>query len=198
LKTKSKNSLLDQILDVKILAELEPEIEATRPSCCAQCGVEVGMPGALNIHGHGLRERLVLGPTEPQALPEAISVYLRRFRCIACGHVMTVRPAILARYFLYSTAAIALALWLWATVQTTQSTVRALVSPWTARGPSEADRWRSLRRWVGRAGDVLGLPEHLHGETARAVAARVAGLLVGRAPPGLSERARAFVGAQTR
>jgi len=156
------------------------------------------MPGALNIHGHGLRERLVLGPTEPQGSPEAISVQLRRFRCIACGHVMTVRPAMLARYFLYSTAAIAVALWLWATVQTTQSTVRTLVSPWSVRGPSEADRWRSLRRWACRAGDVFGLPEQLHGETARHVAARVAGLLVGRAPPDLPERARAFVGAQAR
>ena len=198
MKAKSETSLLDLILDVKILAKLEPEIEATRPSCCAQCGVEVGMPGALNIHGHGLRERLVLGPTEPQASPEAISVHLRRFRCIACGHVMTVLPAILARYFLYSTAAIALALWLWATVQTTQSSTRALVSPWPVRGASEADRWRSLPRWVGRAQDLFGLPEDLHGETARAVAARVAGLLAGRAPPDLSERTRAFVGAQAR
>ena len=198
MKTKSETSLLDLILDVKILAKLEPEIEATRPSCCAQCGVAVGMPGALKIHGHGLRERLVLGPTEPDASPETISVQLRRFRCIACGHVMTVRPAILARYFLYSTAAIGLALWLWATVQTTQSTVRGLVSPWPARGPSEADRWRSLRRWAGRASDVFGMPEGFYGETARDVAARVAGLLVGRAPPGLPERVLAFIGAQAR
>lgn len=156
------------------------------------------MPGALNIHSHGTRERSILGPVDPDGLGEVVCVLLRRFRCLVCGHVMTVLPPLVARYFRYSVAAISVALWLWATVQTTQSSTRTLVSPWPVWGASEADRWRSLPRWVGRAQDLFGLPEDLHGETARAVAARVAGLLVGRAPPDLSERARAFVGAQAR
>lgn len=111
---------------------------------------------------------------------------------------MTIRPPILARYFRYSTAAIGLALWLWASVRMPQSDVRAAVSPWTRHGPSDADRWRSLPRWVGRAAELFALPDDLHGHGARDIAARVAALLVGRAPPDLPERAQAFIGAQVR
>lgn len=198
MESKGETNFHHPICDVKFWADREPELEASRPSHCHGCGAAVGLPGALRIHGHGTRERLVLGPAAPDHPGELVCVVLQRFRCLACGCVMTIRPSFLARYFRYSVAAIGLALWLWATVRMTQSEVRAEVSPWPIRGPSDADRWRSLGRWTGRAAALFGLPDNLHESGARTLAARVAGLLVGRAPPELPERARAFAGAQLR
>lgn len=120
---------------------------------------------------------------------------LRRYRCLDCGHVMTIRPRFLARYFRYTTAAIALAFWIWAVASRSASAARHEVSPWPLRGSSEAHRWRSLGRWLRRLDDLLGLPEDL-GERGRALAHRAAQLMTARAPPELAARVRAFVGAQ--
>jgi hypothetical protein len=128
---------------------------------------------------------------------EVFGLLLRRYRCLDCGHVMTIRPRLLARYFRYTTAAIALALWLWAVAGRSARTVRQEISPWPVWGLSEAHRWRSLGRWLGRLGDLFGLSDEL-GETGRDLARRAAQLMIARAPPELSPRVRAFVGAQLR
>jgi hypothetical protein len=192
-------NLPDAIVDVKFLAEIDAGIEEARPSTCHQCGVGAGCAGSLRIHGHGTRTRDVWGPSSatPGAAPEVTGLRLRRYRCLACGHVMTIRPRLLARYFRYATAAIALALWLWAVAGRSASAARHEVSPWRVRGACEAHRWRSLGRWLGRLDDLFGLPKDL-GETGRELARRAAYLMTARGPPEHPPRVRAFVGAQLR
>ena len=197
LNSRSITNFLRPVVDVKFLVNLVPEIDANRPTACMNCEVSAGSWGSLKIHGHGCRERTLWGPPEAQdAEPTLVTVILRRFRCLVCGHVMTIRRPLVARYFRYSTAAIALALWLWATVLVTASQVRLEISPAQLLVATERKRWRSLRRWTRRASMLFRLPDGLHGHGDREVAARVVSLLIPRAPPELSDRARVFVGAQ--
>lgn len=191
-------SLLHAALNVKFFATVKFEVEEQRPPHCLGCGCAAGRPGALWLHGHGLRTRDVWGPPRADgARPEVLELRLRRYRCLACGHVMTVRPPFVARYFRYATAAIALALWLWAVCGCPARHVRVEVSPWSVLGVSEPRRWRSLARWLTRYDTLFRLPEDLVGE-GRELARRIAHLLFGRAPPTLPSRGRVFVGAQLR
>jgi hypothetical protein len=198
-QNESQINLVNAIVNVKSFAELDVGVEEARPAACAQCCVAAGCVGNLRIHGHGTRPRDAWGPpsADPGAAPEVMGLRLRRYRCLECRHVMTVRPRLLARYFRYTTAAITLALWVWAVVGRSASAARGEVSPLPIRGLSEVDRWRSLGRWLGRLDDLFGLPEEL-GERGRALAHRAAQLMTARAPPELAARARAFVGAQLR
>jgi hypothetical protein len=199
---KQMNTELVSILnkavpDVKSLANVVPSLESSRPSHCHRCKAAAGYPGAFEIYGHGLRERDAWGPAKPAgAAAEVLTVIVRRFRCRPCGHVMTIRPPFLARYFRYTTAAIALALWLWTMLRKPERAVRGEISPWPVRGACDAERFRSLHRWAGRANDIFGLPDNLVGETQREVTVRVVALLTARAPPELSPRLRVFAGAQ--
>lgn len=192
-------NLLDAILDVKSLADIDAGVEETRPRACYRCGVGAGCVGSLRIHGHGTRPRDAWGPPSAVsgAAPEIVGLRLRRYRCVDCRHVMTVRPRLLGRYFRYTAAAIALALWLWAVAGRSASAVRHEVSPWPIRGLCEAHRWRSVSRWLARLDDLYGLPKDL-GETGRGLARRAVHLMAARAPPELAAQARAFVGAQLR
>ena len=198
-QNESLPNLLDAILDVKLFAKMEFGVEELRPSACEKCGTGRGCLGALRIHGHGTRPRDVWGPPRsPEGTPSEITeLRLRRFRCLDCDHVMTVRPPFLARYFRYATAAIALALWLSAAMRRPATVVRAELSPWPIRGFSEPHRWRSLGRWLGRLDDLFGLPCDL-GEAGPGLGRRAARMLCARAPPDLRPRLRAFVGAQLR
>lgn len=138
-----------------------------------------------------------LSSAVPGSKAEITGLTLRRYRCIVCGHVMTILPPFLARYFRYTTAAIAMAFWLWTAGGLSASEVRRQVSPWSLRGLCEAHRWRSLGRWLDRLSDLFALPQEL-GESGRDLARRAAHLMSARAPPEFSPRLRAFVGAQLR
>lgn len=195
---ESLTNLIGATLDVKCFAKMTFGVEELRPEKCEACGVGAGMPGNLRIHGHGLRGRTAWGPAEASgAKGELIDLVLRRYRCLECKHVMTNRPGFLARYFRYTTAAIGLALFLWAVARLSTSAVRGEVSPWSIRGLCEPERWRSLTRWLERSTELFGFEDSL-GETGRPLASRVAHLLAARAPPELDARARTFVGAQLR
>ena len=198
-QSESQINLLNAIIDVKFFAELDVGVEGARPAVCAQCGVGAGCVGSLRIHGHGKRSRDALGPwsAAPGSKAEITGLTLRRYRCIVCGHVMTILPPFLARYFRYTTAAIALAFWLWTSGGLSASEARRQVSPWSLRGLCEAHRWRSLGRWLDRLDDLFALPQEL-GESGRDLARRAAHLMSARAPPKFSSRLRAFVGAQLR
>lgn len=198
-QSESQINLLNAIVDVKSFAELDVGVEGSRPTACVRCGIGAGCAGSLRIYGHGKRPRNALGPSSaaPGSKAEITGLTLRRYRCIVCGHVMTILPPFLARYFRYTTAAIALALWLWTAGGLSASEVRRQVSPWSVRGLCEAHRWRSLSRWLGRLGDLFALPQQL-GESGRDLARRAAHLMSARAPPEFSPRLRAFVGAQLR
>ena len=147
--------------------------------------------------GHGLRSRQVLGPTSFGAAPEALVVPLRRYRCRACRAIVVVGPRGLVHDRSYSASAIAGALAAMASGATSVG-VRTRTSPWTTVGPSAAERWVTLVRWVDAAQQgelfaVTGLGEL----SRRRVAEQVTLALAARGGhvPGMNLAASAFAGA---
>jgi len=122
---------------------------------------------------------------------------MRRYRCTTCGVARTVQPPGLAARLRYSVCAIALALYAWAVWRRPAARVREQVSPFAIVGTSEADRWRSLRRWAERAAALFGLPAGA-AAPARQQAARAAQLVRARGPTDAAEAVRVFLGARTR
>jgi hypothetical protein len=117
---------------------------------------------------------------------------------VECGAVCTVALLGVATRMRYGLMAIGSALLLWAVWMWTAAKTRQAISPNARVGLSEPRRWRSLSRWSRRSAELFGLPQRVDGTTARAVARRVAHVLVGRGPPGLDEHRRAWVGACAR
>jgi len=198
--SEATTSLIYSSIPVNSWAILFPEVEAARPSHCPSCGKAAHrQDGRLRLHGHGVRQRGVWGPETAAGEPELGEIRLRRYLCLDCGACMTVLPAGLARAYRYSLAAIAMALALWSLWRLPAARVREQVSPLRRVGPSEATRWRSLRRWVWRAAKLFGLTtEPAAGVTTREVAERVAHLVLSRGPEGVAELERLFAGAQVR
>lgn len=106
----------------------------------------------------------------------------RRYRCVVgtCGAVILVVPRGVAPRRHYSLVAIAMAMTLWGILAMPPARVRKriCVSPSTAWGTE----WSTLRRWAHAARVLVELPAVF---TLREVAARVAQIAIGRAPPSL-------------
>jgi hypothetical protein len=136
------------------------------------------------------------GPPSPDGAPGLWDVPMRRYRCTSCGAVRTaVRPGLGAR-LRYSLCAIALALTAWAIWGWSAANVRAEVSPFRIVGASEAERWRSLRRWAVRSESLFRLPKSPTSAGPRLRAARAVALVRARGPTDAAERMRVFVGAR--
>ncbi|HVV82240.1 MAG TPA: DUF6431 domain-containing protein [Kofleriaceae bacterium] len=137
------------------------------------------MPGrGLGLHGHGVRERQLRGPTGPDGVPTTQTLVCRRYRCTSCSAVVLVVPRGVAPRKHYGYAAIAMALALWQLVGATVREVRRRVCAWQVTRESTAS-WPTLRRWRRAFGD------------------RFAQIAVGRAPPQVATRERgalAFAG----
>ncbi len=101
--------------------------------------------------GHGLRERVVLGPPAPGEPPEELTLRLRRYRCQSCGAVVTVAPRAVLRHMLYSGLAVAVALSLWVIEGLATWRVRARASPRTGADTEREHGWRSVGRWAREA-----------------------------------------------
>lgn len=152
------------------------------------------------VQGHGLVARQQRGPAAPGESPRTQVVECRRYRCQACGAVMTVLPASAVPRKHFSGAAIALALALWGLCGMSASQVRQCVNDWKLLG-SATRGWRSLVRWArqvatGELFAELGATAAVG--RAREVAARAAQALCGWAPQqarGLELPWQAFVGA---
>ncbi|MCP3170239.1 hypothetical protein [Myxococcus qinghaiensis] len=161
-------------------------MEAVRPARCPECGAAsrpVG--GALGLHGHGLRQRQVLGPLEWGDAAQARVVAVRRFRCTACGATCTVCPREVLTRRLYAATAIGLALALFGLLWRPVAGVRAQVSPWRVVGPGSEGRWCALAAWVRalpRGGLFRALPPCPEDWSPRRIAARAAAALAARAP----------------
>jgi hypothetical protein len=178
-----------------------PSVDEARPSHCPGCGAAsrpVG--GPLVLYGHGCRERQVRGPLEPGGPPSVVTIRLRRYLCRACGAVATVAPRGTVCKRLYSAAAIALALVLWAVEGMPESEVRQRVCPWAGDPYGATTGWTALRRWAraAREGRLFpGVRRAPEGWSLRRVAERVATTLAALAPPpsGGPLSAQAFRGA---
>lgn len=189
--TRSTPRILHHALDVKGWIAAQPSVAAARPGACAACGAPSQPTGGrLGIHGHGLRDRQICGPTEAEGRPRWIVISCRRYRCVHCEAVLTVVPRGIAPRRHYGHAAIAMALALWAIAGRPSGEVRGLVCARRIR-LDPARRWPTLIRWA-RAAALTRPPTGR-----REAAARVAQIAIGRAPPALRRAprwAQAFAG----
>ena len=201
-KARSKSSIVRSAIDVKTWVARCPSVDEVRPGQCPQCEAASRPVGrALQIWGHGLRDRQQRGPLEPLGAPVEITIRVRRYVCRVCTAVIVVVPLGVIAGRLFSAAAIGLAMVLFGVGQLPMAAVRRRVSPWRHVGASAQGSWLSLRRWVHaiRArrlfGSVRPAPPRF---TARAIAARAAQTLAALAPPSLAAAAveqRVFAGA---
>jgi hypothetical protein len=191
--TSRCSRIVHHVLDVKGWRASPPSVERARPGACVVCG-EASRPvgGNLGLHGHGLRDRQVRGPLDPDSPPTWIVIACRRYTCTACDAILTVVPRGIAPRRHYGFAAISMALALWAIVDASIAEVRRRVcaSRLTVECPT---RWPALERWARAARDAIG-------DTSLslvAAAARAAQTAMGRAPPDMRSAprwAQAFAG----
>jgi hypothetical protein len=136
----------------------------------------------LVLVGHGLRERLVLGPRGLDESSEIRSAWVRRYRCRRCDAITTVVPRGIARRHAYGVVAIVLALGKWAVEERSAREVRGEVSPFGIVGTTAATGWASLGRWARGAARLFpGLPA-LCEPTQRALAGHVLAFVASFAP----------------
>lgn len=132
-----------------------PPIDAVRPACCPECGAIAQTSHALQLWGHGPRERPVVVPGDTSG--RCVKVWVRRFKCTVCGVTSSVSPAeVLARHR-YTLSAI-LTAWCFAVARPVgdgrpDEAVYALVGvdrrlPGPELHRSGGWRWRSLSRWT--------------------------------------------------
>jgi hypothetical protein len=114
--------------------------------------------------------------------PVTLVVSVRRYRCRGCAAVITVVPREVQPRRHYSRPAIALALARHGLLGEPAEKVRRAISPWAI---TASPGWRTLRRWLRAASDGELPPLVATAATARAVAARVAQVAAGHAPPSL-------------
>jgi hypothetical protein len=182
---QSTSLIVHPTLDVKGWIARPPSPEAARPGRCPRCGAASRPTGSgLGLHGHGLRDRAVFGPPDADADPDRAWVRCRRYRCVGgtCGAVILVVPRGVSPRRHYSLVAIAMAMTLWGILALPPARVRGriCVSPSVAWGTE----WSALRRWSHAARALVDLPASMV-FTLREVAARVAQIAIGRAPPSL-------------
>lgn len=164
-----------------------PSVEAVRPGqcpCCEAASRPAG--GRLGLHGHGRRERQQRGPETPGDPPKIVVLIVRRYRCTACGAVITVVPVGVITQRLFSGPAIAEAVALFGLERASSAEVRRKISPWSQVGPTAAVGWASLRRWLRAilAGRLFGRLRGSAGHTRlRDVAAHAGAALAAFAPP---------------
>lgn len=201
-EARSNSTIVRSTIDVKSWQERTPSVDEVRPGQCPKCAAASRPVGrALQIWGHGLRDRQQRGPLSPTSKPVEITIRVRRYVCRACGAVIIVVPQGVLAGRLFLAAAIGFALALFGVGKLPMAEVRRRVSPWQRVGASAFGSWRSLRRWVGAIRErrlfasVRSSPSSF---TAREVAARAAQTLAALAPPslaGVEIEPRVFAGA---
>ena len=152
IKTRSICHVVQSTVDIKTWSEKTPTVDQVRPCRCVQCeAASRPIGGHLQIIGHGLRSRQILGPLAVGQAPVVVIVLVRRFLCLVCHAVMAVVPQWVVALRLYSAAAIVLALALRAIQRMPVDRVRSLVCPW--RHAAAPRRWVMLKRWVQAVGE---------------------------------------------
>jgi hypothetical protein len=180
-----------------------PSVDEARPGCCPRCqSPSRPIGGAIGLHGHGLRTRQLRGPLTPTGPPTTIALDVRRYRCCACGAILTVIPRGMLPRRHFAGSAIAQALARYALANQSRREVRRHTSPWQIVGATAQAGWAALGRWITaiRRGTLFPFVRAMPATfTARQVAERAATTLAALAPstPG-SLLEQAFAGAQAR
>lgn len=176
-KTRSTSRVLHAAVEIKSWLGRTPSAAEVRPAACVACKApSCPIGGPIQLVGHGLRQRQVLGPVEVGGVPAALVVLVRRYLCRVCGAVMTVVPRGVVPGRVYGALAIVVALALWAIQGLASAGIRARVSPW----PHVADprQWAMPARWVdavARGGLLAGVVRPSPASwTRQQVAARIA------------------------
>lgn len=157
------------------MAATPPTTSEVRPASCVACG-RAGRPvgGPLGIHGHGGRERWVLGVLGPGERAGGIVVVGRRFRCLGCGCVMLVVPREVSPWRRYALGTIVLALAGFGLGESAHA-LRARLAP----GKSFDEGWPALGRWLRAVagGKLLTWIRGVSELAGRALAERVSAVL---------------------
>lgn len=130
-----------------------PEVDDVRPMRCSACRAPARGGGRITLHGHGWRTREVVVMPAFDACSEIVECWARRYRCTACHAVAVVLPRGVVPRYLYSTAAIVMALFLVEEAPVgdghTDADAYARQGMYRRTSWSEASpyRWRSLDRW---------------------------------------------------
>jgi hypothetical protein len=199
---RSGASVVQSGIECKRWLQRLPTVEEARPARCPCCGAAsrpVG--GALQLQGHGTRERQVRGPGDPDAPAATVVITARRYRCVPCGAVLVVVPREVQAGRLYSAAAIGFALALWGLVGASAVQVRQRICTAGIVGSTAAAGWATLRRWAQAVARGELFPSALRppaGTRLRGVAATAAAALAALAEPAtrsLPIERRAFLGA---
>jgi hypothetical protein len=179
--------MIHSAISVKSWQERTPSVEAARPArcpCCAAAGSPVGE--RCQLHGHGLRERVVQGPLAPGERSTTVTILARRFRCVVCHAVLLVVPAGVLRLRRYTAMAIGYAFALFGLLGQSPVAVRQAVSAWPVVGATAAAGWATLKRWTraARAGTLFaGRSRDPPRTPLRSVAEAVAAWLSALVPP---------------
>ena len=201
-KDRSASRVVQSELNIKQWQQQPPTVSEVRPGCCPSCkAISCPLGGAVQLHGHGLRERQVRGPETAEGAPGLVTLLVRRYRCVPCGAVAIVVPSEVQGRRMYSSSAIGLALALWGLLLATAVVVRQRVCPATILGNDAACGWATLRRWardVALGKLFAASPKPASSASLREVAASAAAALAASA--NASTRAlpieqRAFLGA---
>lgn len=200
-KARSPTNIVHPSLDLKSWMRRTPSCDEARPAKCPCCQAPSRPLGkALGLWGHGLRYRQQRGPMQPGAVPQILTVPLRRYWCRHCHAVLQVVPRGVLPHKHFAAAALVLALFLFGLQGLPAAQVRQQISPWTQLGLSAQGGWHTIKRWLlaQRQGrlfpQVRAVPKDF---TLRQVAQRVATTALSFAPPGtwgLSPPERAFYG----
>ena len=74
-RNRSGASVVQSAIDIKRWQQQPPTVAEARPAHCPGCrAASCPVGGAIQLQGHGGRERQVWGPAGPDQLPEMISV----------------------------------------------------------------------------------------------------------------------------
>jgi hypothetical protein len=199
-KTRSGVTIIQSHIDIKTWLEHSPTVDEVRPNRCPKCGAaSCPIGGPTRLHGHGKRERQVLGPIDSNAKPTMVLILARRYLCTACGAVPVVVPREVRAKRLYSASAIGFGLALWGLMKLKATDVRQRINP--AKVVGVADDWATVRRWAKdvAAGKLfVDLQRQPIGHKLRNVAATAATTLAGYADAptrSLPLECRAFFGA---
>lgn len=143
--TKNISLIVHRELNVKNWLLRPPTAQEARPGRCPRChGASQPVGGPLGLHGHGHRDRRILGPPEVNAAPTTTIVACQRYLCTTCSAVIMVVPRGIEPQRHYGRAAICLALALWALTGQPTTAVRARVC---VRSDHATTSWRTLARW---------------------------------------------------
>ncbi len=169
-----------------------PSVDMLRPIVCSHCD---GVSDGLGFHGHGTVVRLLRVLIGSSAA--VLELLVRRYKCCACGHTVTVGPREMRPRHRYGLALIAFILASWSLDGRHPKSLRARFCDESGELSSTYERWPVLRQWGQKMEALFGcrVPPQ-GGVSIRKWAGGVTSWLDGHCPPEFGSDKRPFRVAQ--